>query len=312
MHILLINSNPVVARLLLLCTRDSSYFLDAVDDTLELSYEKYDMVFVDEDSYTQEVKTLFDNFSVGKKVFMSFSKESKDGFDKFIQKPFLPSQIIEIIEEIEADIHIEQYNKDNTSKSEIQEYIFELEEVLQQDKISHEKTSKTVEIEKEKEVIFEEFAQEGMQILDDNEIEKIKTLLDMDEELDEPKDILSDKEYEVRKISAIKEQLIAEGLEIVDEGNIVETLQEVETKKEKRKKDMSGKKQKAKSKKKTKKIKSKKDKKIKKHFELTEEYMIQLEDAIEIAVATMKKKKMRKFIKGKKIKVALKLESSSS
>ena len=50
--------------------------------------------------------------------------------------------------------------------------------------------------------------------------------MDTDDEVDlhENDEVLSDDEYEARKMKAIKEQLIADGLEIVEENEIVEEL----------------------------------------------------------------------------------------
>jgi hypothetical protein len=99
----------------------------------------------------------------------------------------------------------------------------------------------------------------------------------------------------------IKEQLIADGLEIVDENEIVEelsisldgTLGSVK-----------------KSEKKAKKKKSKKSKKKNKAKKLkfTDETMETIEDAVEMAMASITKKQMKKLLKGKEIEVKIKLE----
>ena len=327
MHILLINSNPVVSRLLTLCTRSESYLLDESNENLALAYEQYDVVFVDEDAYNTEVETLLATASVGRKVLISHGKELHNNFDMMLQKPFLPSQVMDLLEEIEADIHIQQYNEINLPQSEVEEYIFELEEVLKNETLDKVENIKVVEfteplvkkidvVEKvdglEKEVANEE----NIQILDENEIEKIKALLEMDDEPVVVKEKLDDKEYEARKIEAIKKQLMEEGLEIIEEEDIVEEL-EIATIQHKTKnsklKSQKAKKDKKKDKDKDKDKKPKKKKKQQKEtFELTEAHMLQIEDAIEIAITTMKEKKMKKFLKGKRVKIALKLESTSS
>ena len=125
----------------------------------------------------------------------------------------------------------------------------------------------------------------------------------MDDNLELTEEILSDEEREARKIEVIKEQLIADGLEIVDESEIVEelsigldgTLNSV------------GKPENKAKKKKSKKKKFKKKNKAKK-LKFTDETMETIEDAVEMAMASMSKKQMKKLLKGKAIEVKIKLE----
>jgi hypothetical protein len=134
------------------------------------------------------------------------------------------------------------------------------------------------------------------EVLDSDEIAKIKALLDMDDEIAEHEDAisLSDDEYEARKVKVIKEQLIAEGLEIVEEDAIVEELSNdalysTDEKLSKTKK-------------------SKTQKKQKKETGLNEEELSRIEEAIMAALSEMKPKKIRKLLKGKETKVKIKLE----
>ena len=100
MKILLININPVVSRLLALCTRDEHIGLDEVVSADAVDKTSYDIVFVDEASYVNDVQDLLSALEVRKKVFISYAGEGMRGFDVTIKKPFLPSQIINIIENI--------------------------------------------------------------------------------------------------------------------------------------------------------------------------------------------------------------------
>ncbi len=68
------------------------------------------------------------------------------------------------------------------------------------------------------------------EVLNSDEIEKIKALLEMDDEIALTEETpWSDDEYEARKVKIIKEQLIADGLEIIEEDAIVEALSTVVT-----------------------------------------------------------------------------------
>jgi hypothetical protein len=151
--------------------------------------------------------------------------------------------------------------------------------------------------------------------LDSIEVEKIKALLNMEDELDITEE-LSEDEIEVRKIEVIKEQLIADGLEIIDEDEIVEELSAKDTikifeddvlpqvenitiikseKKEKRKKK-----------------KNKSKKKDKKILDYTEQELEKIEDAIQMAMVTLERKQMKKLMKGKKIKVEVQIKGEHS
>ncbi len=281
MNILLINANPVVSRLLVLCTRDESEVLHEVTTANEVTQFDYDIVFVDEASYGRNVSDLLSKLDVAKKILISYRNDEMRGFDITIKKPFLPSQITDIIHRIlpaqhspfaskEADyieseaLHIEENAEDDETPT-----IFPL---------SSEKTPVTA-------------------VLDANEIDKIKTLLEMNDETTSNDEILSDEALETRKIELIKAQLIADGLEIVDEAEIVEELSI----------SLDGTLEKS-SKAKEKKSKSKKKKSKSKKIKFTEENMEHIEDAVEMAMASMTKKQMKKLLQGKTIEISVKLQ----
>ena len=291
MHILLINANPVVSRLLVLCTRDDTVVLDDVSVVEDVQSGEYDIVFVDEASYGRDVADLLATLGTAKKVFISYRSDDMRGFDITIKKPFLPSQITDIIKEREG--------------IEIEESIDEESVVIESDE-NEEKIPSIFPLSTEddvEETITLDASEDDLEpaVLDSDEIEKIKALLDMDDDLTLTEEVLSDEEIEVRKIELIKKQLIADGLEIVEEDEIVEELSidldgTLLKNKESKSKKMKQKKQKKKN----------KSKKIK----FTEDNMEHIEDAVEMAMATMTKKQMKKLLKGKEIEVRVKLEDN--
>ena len=279
MHILLINTNPVVSRLLALCARDDSIILEEVASITSLKRKDYDIVFVDEESYKDEVLDMNRYISSSKKVFFSNEDIQHNIFDMVIKKPFLPSEIIALFDTVEE-------NDFEYEKSSKQGFIFPL-------------STETVERDIDEET----------QVLDAGEVEKIKTLLEMDE--DTEIDVLNDDEIEARKIEVIKEQLIADGLEIVDEDEIVDELSMQDAIKIF---DISEKENSTKSKKvkksKVKKIKSSKSKK-KKNIHYTEAQRTAIKDAIKIAIGKVKRKKMKKLLKGKEVKLHIQLKAKA-
>lgn len=250
MNILLINNNPMVSRLLELCTRDVTVLLEEVRNAEEIRRENYDFMFVDIDSYSSEVSNLSDIINMGKKILLSDSDVRIGDFDMIVKKPFLPSQIINIFEgNVSLDI----------ASDELDEVSFRSLDAYSKEAISKSDT----------------------QILNNDELERIKLLLKMDDDIEEIEEDLSDEETRRRKVEAIKEQLIAEGLEIVGEEEIVEELSS------------------------EKKIQKKKKKKP---LEFSQKELGHIEDAVQVAMATLKRKQIKKLLKGKKVEVTIRLE----
>jgi len=273
--ILLVNFNPVVSRLFALCTRDAYIELDEVEDVKKLEDKKYyDLIFVDDASYVEGVKEFIESGNRGRKIFISYEPGSVPGFDMTLKKPFLPSQILNIMENVTvAEIE----------KEEEEPVIFPLEEneILPEEKEADISPSIFPLAKEETE---EEIIPESPHILDSREIEKIKGLLDMEEdEIFPVEEELPEEVAEQRKVEAITAQLIADGLEIVEEEEIVETLHV------------------------NKKAKKKKKKK-KKSALFTEDEFDAIQKALREELFHLKPKKIKKLLKGKKIELKLKLK----
>lgn len=278
MKILLINANPVVSRLLALCTRDQDIILDEVKHVDAVKEDDYDLLFVNDDSKMDQVNILLEKKHFRKKVFISYDEDTVNGFDLTIKKPFLPSQIIDVIESIDMSEEIQRLHEEpvlDAFESLDELYVEEeLPPIFPLDSKEIKKSDDTLEIEEER----------SPEVLDSNEIEKIKALLDMDDEIveDEP---VSEDEYEARKVKVIKEQLIAEGLEIVEEDAIVEELSTIPS-------DPSKKKSKPK----------------KKETAFSKKELAHIQEAVLVALEKMKPKKRDKLLKGKKVEIKIKLE----
>ena len=281
MKILLINANPVVSRMLALCTRDESIVLDEVKRVDAVKDSGYDVLFVNDASYTDQVDALLANKRIRKKIFISYEEESVEGFDLTIKKPFLPSQITDILESIDMSEEIEE--SDEVLSLDLED----LEEDVQEEELPSIFPLSPMGDEKDIEIPEESVPE----VLDSNEIEKIKALLDMDDEIAENEPI-DDEEYEARKVKVIKEQLIADGLEIIEEDAIVEVLSTTVDE----------------ASKKVKKAKKSKKKQKKKESPFSKKELARIEAAVEVALEKMKPKKMQKLLKGKKMEIKIKLE----
>ncbi|MDM5263128.1 hypothetical protein PF327_02855 [Sulfurovum sp. XTW-4] len=289
MNILLININPVVSRLLALCTRDENIALDEVVSADAVKKASYDIIFVDEVSYVNDVQVLLEALDARKKVFISYAGEAMMGFDETIKKPFLPSQIINVIESITPN-DADEREEGTAIEEDISIFPFSLENKEAEDEILPDIVSRSTE-EKEDDTMSE--LEEDMslpEVLDRDEVAKIKALLEMDDEIEENENTisLSDDDYEARKVEVIKEQLIADGLEIVEENEIVEELSyDAVNAPEEREGTLS---------------------KTKQETGVNEEELSRIEVAIWAALGQMKPKKIKKLLKGKETKIKIKLE----
>jgi hypothetical protein len=258
MHILLININPVVSRLVSLCAREEHINLEEVHSIDAVTHDRYDIVFVDDASYNDEIKELLASLIIREKVFLSSKDEMSNEtsvFDTIITKPFLPSQIIMVMESLEEEETLEP--------------TIEIPSIFPLSSDDEESVDETPK----------EDIEEGTKVLDTNEIEKIKALLEMEEETEEVNEV----EYESRKREVITQQLISDGLEIIDEDEYVEIL----------------------SKKPSKKKKSKKTKSRKNEDKKKKEKIFTFEEALLAAIEGMKVKKIKKLLKDAEVTIKI-------
>ena len=276
MHILLININPVVSRLVSLCMREEHMHLEEVQSVGRVERDRYDVVFADEASYGEETEEVLANLIIRKKVFLSSHDEVGDVtgvFDTIIKKPFLPSQITKILESLEKD--------------DILEVATEMPSIFPF-------PNDEVRIEE----IVEEDEKADTKVLDSNEIEKIKSLLEMEEGVV----AVSDEEYESRKVEVIKQQLIADGLEIVDKDEYVEALSKKPLTKKNKK--SSGQNDNSLGTK-TKKIKSHRNEPKSKKDKKKNEEIFTFEEALLAAIEGMKVKKIKKLLKNAEVTIKI-------
>ncbi|CAA6812230.1 MAG: Highly acidic protein [uncultured Sulfurovum sp.] len=111
MKILLINNNPVVSRLTALSARKEDVEMDEIQEVTELSSDVYDIVFVDADSWTKDVRDVISENIRTKKSVLFYSdsddEEERSSFELAILKPFLPSEVSAVIRSIEEETEIE-------------------------------------------------------------------------------------------------------------------------------------------------------------------------------------------------------------
>lgn len=96
--ILLVNDNKIVSRLLQLSSQKQKYNLNEVTDIGSAS-GSYDVVFVDSDMYSEALLSeIQKRIQFGKLGYIGSKQESQPGgFDLVIEKPFLPTDFVELV-----------------------------------------------------------------------------------------------------------------------------------------------------------------------------------------------------------------------
>jgi hypothetical protein len=109
MHILLINSNPVVSRLFSMSIKDKGDVHLLETDKCDIVTDDYfDFCFVDDGSCSkEEIGRVLLRVLAGKKILLSKSGEFA-GFDQVIAKPFLPSAIAALFDSVSASQYIDE------------------------------------------------------------------------------------------------------------------------------------------------------------------------------------------------------------
>ncbi|RLA70515.1 MAG: hypothetical protein DRG30_09175 [Epsilonproteobacteria bacterium] len=106
MRILLINTNPVISRLFSWNTNDDDTIrIDEIDSLEKISEVYYDVVFLDEKCCdAKQISTYLRKMNVGEKILFSTQEESIiDEIDRVILKPFLPSEIMTVLQSALSD-----------------------------------------------------------------------------------------------------------------------------------------------------------------------------------------------------------------
>jgi hypothetical protein len=240
-----------------------------------LGSKHYDLLFVDDAVYTERSRRWIEEGRIGRKVLISYSPEAVPGFDLILKKPFLPSQVLNIMENTVVS---EESRMGEAESVSLQEETEEAIAMIQEETIPSIFPLATEEVEEESSLVTPA-------ILDSREIEKIKDLLEMDEIFLPTEESVPDEVVTQRKVEAITAQLIADGVEILEEEEIVETLH-------------SGK-------------KPKKEKKRKSSGPFTPQEFDAIQKICRQALLELKPKKVKKLLKGKPIKLKLKLKDQA-
>ena len=106
MRILLLNDNPVVRKLVALSAQKTKDDLSVVWSVDEIEHDVYDLVIVDDAYYSDEIMAALSEKITYKTNLLMATRGNAipAGFDKVINKPFLPTDLVELFANIEKSL----------------------------------------------------------------------------------------------------------------------------------------------------------------------------------------------------------------
>lgn len=98
MKFLLLNKNPIVKKLVSLSTAKAGVEADYYENIEDVPSFDYDYIFIDDEMIDDGiVETIREKSEARLGCFASKEKESPEGFDLHIQKPFLPTELVDLL-----------------------------------------------------------------------------------------------------------------------------------------------------------------------------------------------------------------------
>lgn len=135
MKILLFNDNPVVRKLVALSAQKTKDDLSVIWSVDEIEESEYDLLIVDDALYSDEMfESLNEKIIVKSTLFMATRGQAvPSGFDNVINKPFLPTDLVDMFVQIEKKVNVASEAKGDLKKESIPTepmYAINLEDTL--------------------------------------------------------------------------------------------------------------------------------------------------------------------------------------
>jgi len=226
MRILLLNDNPVVRKLVALSAQKTKDDLNVIWSVDEIEHDVYDLLIVDDAYYSDEIMAALNERITYKTSLLMATRGNAvpAGFDKVINKPFLPTDLVELFASIEKTLSVAVKKEDEKSIDlpsidlnlmvddfdESEDERFELETEVD---LSEENEVDLANFE-----ILDEFNDEPLQgmktnVLDHEEVQELQDLLEDTDTFDE------DEEFIIEELALDDEEMgeSAEDLTLEDE-----------------------------------------------------------------------------------------------
>ena len=178
MRLLLINKNPVVSRMMQMSVPKAGFDIEECDSIYDLPTGTYEVVVIDDEMYDENfLHDIQQNIKYRQIGIITTSKNADfSNFDFVLTKPFLPTDLIEILRKVKNDIEQQEELLPVTEPEEPQEELFE--NFLKGESTPFEEEEKIVEIEEpQEESPFIEEPLEKAGVLKEEEVEEVSELL---------------------------------------------------------------------------------------------------------------------------------------
>ena len=200
MKILLLNDNPVVTKLVTLSAQKTDNEVEAAHSVEEVPAGEYDLLVIDDALYNKEsFAALKEKVHFKKSLFVcSRDNDEKEEFSATIKKPFLPTDMVELFTNIKRNL--DAAPEADISEEEIED--ISDEELLDGLELEGLDGLEDLDSDLEDDLILDddEFADEeelGESVLDDEEAEKVKALLDETQDDTDDEEIALNAEYDL-------------------------------------------------------------------------------------------------------------------
>jgi uncharacterized membrane protein len=195
MRILLVNDNPVVRKLVALSAQKTKDDLNVVWSVDEIEHDVYDLLIVDDAYYSEEIMTALSERITYKTSLLMATRGNAvpTGFDKVINKPFLPTDLVELFANIDKSLQTaikpEKEQSIDLSKIELDAMVDESDDELLglEDELAFNDKKQEDLVNLEELDSFDDDLLQGMKtnVLDQEEVQELQDLLDDTDTFDE-------------------------------------------------------------------------------------------------------------------------------
>jgi len=179
--ILLLNDNPVVNKLVTLSAQKTSDELDVVDSIDALQSGEYDLLVVDDTMYNDNMFSEIKSKIMFSSSLYICSRDAApvEAFSSTLKKPFLPTDLVELflIEDLDLSLDGELEELDDDLLVEDDDLNLDDELVLEDEDLDLSLDEELEELDEEL-LLGDEDIEDGEPVLDDEEAQKVKDLLD--------------------------------------------------------------------------------------------------------------------------------------
>lgn len=214
MRILLLNDNPVVRKLVALSAQKTKDDLDVIWSLDEIKHPHYDLLIIDDALYSDEAMNQLKAKMTFKSSLLMATRGAATpvGFDKVINKPFLPTDLVELfvgIAQAQPDLNVDEMEKHSDIEDDLLDNLLndDLEEYNLDDLIEEDTPLKT-------------------SVLDSQEVQELQDLLDDD--FGDTDDEFDSAQFETPDIAIIEdlddgfEEISTQSAEIEDLDELVD------------------------------------------------------------------------------------------